>query len=145
MIVASGFKTLFVITYGYVLVLFHRRDAAFADLVFAALAGLMAYFAFNTGVHENHLFMAAVLALVYSTGVTRHTIACTLVVVLAIVNPLLFYGFDGSGLSHVGNVVIGATIPLTGLVVLLTIYFIWSAARPGGQTLSRGRLSQTSA
>ena len=125
-----GLKALFVLAYGYVLASFLRRDATFADLVFASLAGVMAYFAFNTGVHENHLFLAAILASIYASEVPRPSIACTLVLVLAIANPLIFYGFDGSLLPSALGGAIGVSVPMAELVILVALYLIWSATRP---------------
>jgi heme/copper-type cytochrome/quinol oxidase subunit 3 len=41
---------------------FMKREKTLTNLIRYSLAGYLAYFIFNTGVHENHLFLAAILS-----------------------------------------------------------------------------------
>jgi hypothetical protein len=91
--------------------------------LFATL-GYLAYFTFNTGVHENHLFLACLLL-----GLLAHRERTTLPdlavwAALLNINMVVFYGLDGRGLPF--SPVVGGldlTLPLALLAVLLFVGF----------------------
>ena len=55
-------KGLFILFYFFSLFAFLRVEKTFRNLVLFSLLGYLAYFEFNTGVHENHLFLSVLLA-----------------------------------------------------------------------------------
>lgn len=89
------FRLVFLSAFGLALLAFLRSRRSFEDFLASALLGSLAYFALNTGVHENHLFLSLVLAaaLAFESGPSRRwfvqwTCAANL-------NLLLFYGLTG--------------------------------------------------
>ena len=73
-------------------------------MLLSLLAGYLAYFTFNAGVHENHLFIAMVLGLFLITmpdqlrrgwSRTRELWLGLGIVAFAHLNPLLFFGWRG--------------------------------------------------
>jgi hypothetical protein len=73
-------------------------------VLLALLGGYLAYFTFNAGVHENHLFIAMIIALLLATipeelrhgwSRTRELMLAIGVIVFAHLNPLLFFGWRG--------------------------------------------------
>lgn len=93
-------KFIFIAGFCFVLFAFARTTFAqgkanFESLLVFALAGYLLYFTLNTGVHENHLFLALLLA-VLLTALNARYLSLTLYIALALnINMLLFYGFDG--------------------------------------------------
>ena len=65
---------------------------------YLALLGFLAYFALNTGVHENHLFFPALLAVLLIWLQPRTRWPAAAVVAISSINLLLFGGIDGGGL-----------------------------------------------
>jgi Gpi18-like mannosyltransferase len=90
-------RLLFVLCYGSTLVAFFRRDRTFDNLLLFSIIGYLAYFIFNTGVHENHLFLVAVLSIVLYWANAEHLWLMVFAVTMNNVNLFLFYGTDGSG------------------------------------------------
>jgi hypothetical protein len=97
-IVASLARVAFVTTYGCLLWLFIRRGRHFEDYVWYSCLAFYSYCMLNVGVHENHLFLAVILAFVLLC--TRHSQAPQVAFFMAVsanVNLLLFYDVDGHG------------------------------------------------
>ncbi len=92
-------RLLFFGSYLVTLVAFLRRDRTFANLLLFSLLGYMAYFTFNTGVHENHLFIASILAIVLFWVTREYLLTAATVVLMSNVNLYLFYGATGTGLG----------------------------------------------
>jgi hypothetical protein len=96
----------------------------------AALAGYMAYFTFNAGVHENHLFIAMLIALLtvghqhfrWSGPGRRHLFLAIGVVAFAHLNPLLFFdwrGFDREPTLIGGPTGLDISVPLSVISLVL--------------------------
>jgi hypothetical protein len=92
-----------VIVLGVLWLQIRRRKTPHAVLL-ALLGGYLAYFTFNAGVHENHLFIAMVIALflvarpddMRTRSQRLGEIALGIgVIALAHLNPLLFFGWRG--------------------------------------------------
>jgi hypothetical protein len=114
-------KLLFYPVYALVLYAFLRQTKTFENLLLYALAGYLAYFTFNTGVHQNHLFLALLLAALLAWLKRQHLFAiCTLV---ANLNLFVFYGLDGKGYPFFGMVELDLAFPLALLNVLLFVVF----------------------
>jgi hypothetical protein len=89
-------KAVFATAYGFLVIAFWRSARTFADFLWYASVGALAYFTLNTGVHENHLFLAMVLA--FALCCVESSLAlpmATLTTMAANINLLLFYGLDG--------------------------------------------------
>jgi hypothetical protein len=92
-------RLLFLLTYGVALVAFFRRDKTFEGLLRFALIGYLAYFIFNIGVHENHWFIAVLLAVSLFWVNGDHLFLMLNLILMSNVNLFLFYGVDGRGLG----------------------------------------------
>lgn len=107
-----------------------------------ATLGYLAYFMFNPGVHENHLYLVTVLALA-SAWLAPHAWPLLRVwIVFANLNLLLFYGLDGTG-PHVSRVYgVDLSVPLAALGLALFAWQYWyfllrRSDAPGSSRLSR--------
>lgn len=105
---------LFRITYSIIFIMFLLSKKEFRDLLTYAMLGFLAYFMFNTGVHENHLIVPMLLAILLGDY---------LVPVMQNVNLFLFYGFTGSGIG-ISRIVMGYDITL-GVAMLNVIIFFY--------------------
>jgi hypothetical protein len=101
-IIASGtffprtlMRILFLAVYGSIVALFWRRARTFEAYVLFSFVGYLAYFILNTGVHENHLFYGALLAVVLWLTERRYWLHALVCCLAANVNLILFYGLSG--------------------------------------------------
>jgi hypothetical protein len=98
---------------------------SFAGTVECSLAGYLSYFIFNIGVHENHLFMATILAVLAAALAPDKRWRAVLVIGLSNLNLIAFYGFTGSPLPF--SPVVGADISIIfSAVNVLLFLFFWS-------------------
>src|SRR5712691_1639391 len=114
-------KILFYLSYGAVFVVFARRKKTFERLIVYSMLGYMAYFIFNTGVHENHLFLVPCLAWILVFIDSGHLLRCVNLSIAANINPILFYGFFGQGLPF-PRVVAGVDITLLFAVANICLF-----------------------
>lgn len=94
-------KILFYVSYAATLFIFWRQPKTFQRLLVYSILGYLAYFLFNTSVHENHLFLVCCLvwALVFvERGQLVRAINLT---IAANANLFLFYGAFGQRLNPV--------------------------------------------
>jgi hypothetical protein len=105
---------------------------SFAGAIECALAGYLSYFMFNVGVHENHLFLAAVLAVVAAGLEPNWRLGAVLIVAISNFNLIAFYGFTGSPLPFPPVVGVDVSIILS-VVNLVLFLFFW------GDLVLRGR------
>jgi hypothetical protein len=106
-----------------ILYAFWRGSRTFEQLIGASIAGALAYFAFNTGVHENHLFLACILSVVGLWFLPRYRIEMIIVIMITQVNLVAFYGLTGTLGSSRVFAQVDVTIPLA-LVVWLACLFV---------------------
>jgi hypothetical protein len=120
-------KSLLAIAFDWTLIEVFRRPKTFVNLLRWSLVAYLAYFTFNTGVHENHWFLAVLLAAALAARDRVHLVTAVGVAVFSVVNLVLFYGWDGTG-NRLGRLVLGvdAALPLAMLVVVL--FFVLSIA-----------------
>ena len=115
------------------------------NVVLALLGGYLAYFTFNAGVHENHLFIPMVLALFLAAlpedersggSRTRELVLAVGVVVFAHLNPLLFYNWRGGDREPTligGPTGLDISVPLATISIVLfvaTVLCLRAAGRP---------------
>jgi hypothetical protein len=125
---ARAIKWVFIFFYLGVLWRLFKTRASFAGAIECALAGYLAYFVFNIGVHENHLFLATVLAAVLAPG---NWLRAILIVAMSNLNLIIFYGFTGGGLGFGRVVGIDVTLIFATVNVLLFLYFWSTLVLPG--------------
>lgn len=82
--------------YGYVLHRYWRSgDDSFSSLCRFSLCGFLAYVLAAAGVHENHLFTPALIAVLFASESRPWWSTAAVLVVAANVNLIAFYGFTG--------------------------------------------------
>ncbi len=125
-----------------------QQRQTFVTTIQYALAGYLTYFMFNTGVHENHLFVAVLLAL-YLSAISRAPIEFTVwLIVMLNLNLYLFYGGDGTTLHHITRIRVPRTFfghvdtTIIASVFNCAIYAFWAwpllVGRGPGETASSG-------
>jgi hypothetical protein len=122
-------RGIFYAGYCVVLVSYARRGRSFEDFVLYSLLGFLAYFILNTGVHENHLFVAAILSIVLfliDGGYAYHAAFWSLA---ANVNLILFYGLTGAGLPF--SRVVGVDLALVFAVLNVAFFLVMLAPAVG--------------
>lgn len=92
-------RLLFLLSYAVALVSFFRREKTFERLLLFALNGYLAYFIFNIGVHENHWFIAVLLAPILFWVNGERLFLMLSLSLMSTINLFLFYGVDGRGLG----------------------------------------------
>lgn len=93
-----GPRLFFLVCYAMTLLTFFRHKKGFEDLLYFSLTGYLAYFIFNTGVHENHIFLVTVLAALLCWLNKDHALLMAIVLLMSNLNMFIFYGIDGTGL-----------------------------------------------
>ncbi len=94
-------KILFYLSYAVLFVSFLRQTKTFERLIVYSILGYMAYFVFNTSVHENHLFLVCCLAWILVFIDSGQLIRCINLSLAANANLFLFYGAFGQRLNPV--------------------------------------------
>lgn len=120
-------KILFFISYTTAFLVFLKKEKSFENLIYYSLTGYLAYFMFNTGVHENHLFLASILAVILLYLKREYLVTSVFVLITSNLNPIIFYGTDGKGLGFSRVVGIDITLIFSFLNVIFFL-LIWNAA-----------------
>jgi hypothetical protein len=115
-------RVLFYLSYLATLIVFFLRKKTFQNLLLFSICGFFAYYTFNTGVHENHLFLVILLvgALLWVAPETWRS--CLVLILINNINLFLFYGIDGN--IHFPRPVFGADIALI-LAVFNLFFFLY--------------------
>jgi len=133
-------RILFALFYLVALLVFLRRPKSFENLVRFAILGYLAYFTFNLGVHENHLFLAAFLVFVLC-WLNPHDVYVTIIIALmANINLFLFYGITG-GILYDRQIGIDISVPLALFNVVFFLVF-WSTTLWGKNPASNANLAE---
>jgi hypothetical protein len=127
-------RLLFYGFYGASIVLLLRREKTFQNLLIFATLGVLSYYTFNVGVHENHLFLATILASLMFWLDVRLRVVSVILILISNINMFLFYGVDGT--LHFPRTIgsLDMSLPLAAFNVLFFFYFFWFAV-----TQSRSR------
>ncbi len=94
-------KILFYLSYATVLFVFARQRKTFQRLIIYSMLGYLAYFSFNTSVHENHLFLVCCLAWILVFLEPEQLVRGINFSLAANANLFLFYGVFGQRLNPV--------------------------------------------
>jgi len=100
-LVVGPTKILFYLNYAAIALSFARQKKTFERLIVYSILGYMAYFIFNTSVHENHLFLVCCLAWILAFVDRSQLIRCINLSIAANANLFLFYGAFGQRLNPV--------------------------------------------
>ncbi|MBP8996893.1 MAG: hypothetical protein KBG10_01260 [Anaerolineaceae bacterium] len=118
-------KLLFFLVYLITLVMFFRRHKTFENLLLFSLLGYWAYFTLNTGVHENHLFIGMILAILLAWQNRKHLLTMLMVIMIENINLIVFNGLDGVE-NEFSRVVSGVdTALLIAIFNVLTFAAYW--------------------
>lgn len=128
----TAIRIVFVLFYLGALWRLFKIRRSFAGVIECALAGYLSYFMFNIGVHENHLFLAAILAVIAAGLLPRWGLGAALVVAVSNFNLIAFYGFTGSPLSF--SPVVGVDVSVIFSAVNLVLFLLF-----WGDLVLRGR------
>jgi len=124
-IVAVPQLMLFVL-YAVTFVAFLRREKTFENVILYSLIGYLAYFMFNTGVHENHLFLASILAAILLWIDRSYSLTFVIWSLIANMNLFIFYGIDGRGLPF--SRVVGVDFAFLFSIVNVLVFVMFFAA-----------------
>lgn len=89
-------KLIFFLVYILTAIVFFKQKKTFGNLMWFSLLGYWAYFTLNTGVHENHFFVAIILAALLYWVEKKHLYTLLTVLLIGNVNLLVFNGLDGA-------------------------------------------------
>ena len=112
-------KILFYLSYAAVLFAFARQAKTFQRLIVYSMLGYLAYFSFNTGVHENHLFLICCLAWILVFLEASQLMRCVNLSIAANATLFLFYGVFG---QRVNPVIAGLDITLLFALANLCLF-----------------------
>ena len=87
-----------------------------------ALLGYVAYFIFNVGVHENHLFLATLLAPILWLVEPRRWPLAAGVIVASNLNLLVFYGAFMRFPRTIGGIDLALPLALSNTVVFALVW-----------------------
>jgi hypothetical protein len=126
-------KILFYLSYVAIFVAFARQTKTFQRLIVYSMLGYLAYFCFNTGVHENHLFLICCLAWILVFFEPGQIVRCINLTLAANANLFLFFGAFGHRLNPV---IAGIDITLLFVPVNLCLFagFLWHTFKMDGLT-----------
>jgi len=125
-------KLVFLLFYLGALGKLFKMRRSFASAIDCSLAGYLSYFILNIGVHENHLFLATILATVGAALASDKRLRAVLVVALSNLNLIAFFGFIGSPLPFSRVVGLDVTLIFAAVNVLLFLFFWGDLVLRGG-------------
>jgi len=117
-------KLLFAAAYLAILVATGRRARSFAGFLQYALLAYLAYFLFNAGVHENHLFIGQVLAVLLYAFDRRRIGTALYWSAASNLNLLIYYGVRGEELGAArlaGGLDLGLPLALLNLAAFVVL------------------------
>jgi len=117
-------KLLFVICYLSALWSLIKFRSSFQAALEFSLVGYLAYFTFNIGVHENHLFLATIIATAAAALSPDRRLRAVLIVAISNLNLLAFYGLTGNGLASNPVVWMDVTLLFSAVNVVLFL-LLW--------------------
>jgi len=102
-------KILFYLSYVAIVIAFALQKKTFRRLIVYSILGYLSYFLFNTGVHENHLFLVCCLAWILVFVDQDQLLRAINLNIAANANLFLFFGAFG---QRLGPVIAGIDITL---------------------------------
>ncbi len=114
-------RLLFIAFYLTTMFFFWNKKLSFENFILSAIFGYWSYYTFNIGVHENHLFMVNIMAILLYHLNSRYLILTACVILISNINMFMFYGIDGSGLPF--KRAIGGLFDMALLFSILNLIF----------------------
>jgi hypothetical protein len=127
-LVFAACKGFFILAFTYTICIFYKSKRNMEDLLAFSLFGYLMYFTFNTGVHENHLFLALLLS-VMLVAQNKNYLSLAIYIAAAFnLNIFLFYGLNGrSGPPHVlGGLDITLVFAIINTLVFTRAWFLYT-------------------
>ena len=90
-------RLIFILFYALTLAVFYRREKSFENTLLFSILGFLAYYTFNIGVHENHLFLVTILAVLLLWVNKAHWPEVLVLILINNINLFTFYGINGEG------------------------------------------------
>lgn len=124
-------KIPFAICYSLSLYAFYRSGKQWLDLLKYSLLGYLAYFALNTGVHENHLYLGAMMAILLSGFEKQRAPIAWFLVISMYLNLLLFEGLGQFSNTHTFRMIfVDITLPLAIVFTLFSLVYWYNEVAP---------------
>jgi hypothetical protein len=117
-------RLLFFAVFALTVVVFFKREKTFGSLVWFSLLGYWAYITFNTGVHENHWFVAIILAALLYWAEKQHLYTMLTMMLIGNLNLLVFNGLDGAD-NQFSRVISGVDMALVIAVFNVLVFLIY--------------------
>lgn len=138
-------RLLFILAYVSTLAAFFKRDKTFENLILFSVIGYMAYFTFNIGVHENHLFLVALLSIILYWIKKDHLATMIILVLMSNANLFVFFGFKGyeQEFSRVILDTVDIAVILALFNVAFFLYLWWTNIFPKEETSATPTLRTT--
>jgi hypothetical protein len=124
-------KGLFACFYGSVLIRFLLRPLSLEQVLLACLLGSFAYFTFNPGVHESHLFLTGLLGVALCVVHRKYLSVVIGIQLASSLNLFLFYGTHGGtpGMLYHSEAVAAGYRTWFDIYLMMalfnTAYFLW--------------------
>jgi len=93
-------RGLFALLYCFLLHAYFKHGKNYSDFLLYCLAGYYCYFILITGVHENHLTVAAIVASLLYIHDEKYRGTSLFIMAVSNLNMLIFYGLNGEGLGY---------------------------------------------
>jgi hypothetical protein len=126
-------KMTFFVLFATLLVRAVRSEPSYQNCLLFSLTGFATYVMWNAGVHENHWFVAVILAymLILHSRTRQHWAIATMITVMANINLFTFYGL--TGMREIQSRVIGIDLSMILAVLyvlawLLLLVYTWRAS-----------------
>jgi hypothetical protein len=124
-------KILFLLIYAVIFFAYARQSKTFDRLIIYSMLGYLAYFSFNTGVHENHLFLVCCLAWILVFVDQDQLLRAINLSIAANANLFVFFGAFGQRLNPViGGIDITLVFAVANLC-LFAGFLIYTVRRDG--------------
>jgi len=125
-------RSVFYTFYGLILLLFALRKRTFSEFLLYSAAGFLCYFTFNTGAHENHLVVGALLLLVLGLQDKDFRVHALFVGAMLNINLFIFYNYTGLPVTQFDRAPLGIdiTVLFAGLNTAFFLYFLTAYILP---------------
>ena len=131
-------RLIFWIIFGAVIVRAMRSEKTFENCLLFSVVGFVTYVIWASGVHENHLFVAVILAylLMLHERTREHWAIATILAVMLNINMFVFYGVTGTQLQSrvVGvdvSVILAMLYAIAWLLLALYACGVWQPKKQG--------------
>jgi hypothetical protein len=118
-------RRLFLLAFGAAVVVFAFKPRSYGNLLLYSAIGALVYFLLNTGVHENHSYIAALILCLLAISEPAFWMLAVYAALALNLNLLLFYGL-GRGVPPphtIGSVDLSVALALLNLAFFAVVFF----------------------